>query len=88
VLWGSCASQLRYCDDIERHNDSDLHWNAIVIQSFINGSQSIGLRGWASYRRADVYRQDYGLFINRAFVLCICDEGNTPTVTTAQPRSE
>ena len=61
--------QFRYYDDTNRRDDSDLRWNAAVIQSLDAGSQSIGVRGQASYRGGDGYRQDYGLFVNRAFVL-------------------
>jgi tetratricopeptide (TPR) repeat protein len=61
--------QFRYYDDTNRRDDSDLRWNAAVIQSQDAGSQSIGVRGRASYRGGDGYRQDYGLFVNRAFVL-------------------
>ena len=69
MLDGSLDYRFRYYDDTGRHDDSDLHWNATVIQSLASGSQSIGMRGAASYRGPDGYRQDYGLFINRAFVL-------------------
>ena len=61
--------RFRYYDDTARRDDSDLRWNAAAVQSLAAGSQSIGVRGRASYRGADGYRQDYGLFLNRAFVL-------------------
>ena len=61
--------RFRYYDDTARRDDSNLRWNAAVVQSLAAGSQSIGVRGRASYRGADGYRQDYGLFLNRAFVL-------------------
>jgi hypothetical protein len=66
---GNLDYQFRYYDDTDRRDDEDLRWNAAVIQSLANGSQSIGVRGRASYRGGDGYRQDYGLFLNRAFVL-------------------
>ena len=61
--------RFRYYDDTERRDDQDLRWNAAVVQSLASGSQSIGVRGRASYRGADGYRQDYGLYAHRAFVL-------------------
>lgn len=66
---GSLDYRFRYYDDPNRRDDSDLRWNAAVVQSLAAGSQSIGVRGRASYRGDDGYRQDYGLFLNRAFVL-------------------
>jgi hypothetical protein len=66
---GSLDYQFRHYDDSHRYNDSDLRWNGAVIQSLDEGSQSIGLRGEASYRGEDGYRQDYGLFANRYFTL-------------------
>ena len=66
---GGLDYRFRYYDDTDRRDDSDLRWNAAVVQSLAKGSQSIGVRGRASYRGADGYRQDYGLFVNRAFVL-------------------
>jgi tetratricopeptide (TPR) repeat protein len=69
VIDGGLDYQYRYYDDTNRRDDSDLRWNAALIQSLAEGSQAIGVRGRASYRGADGYRQDYGLFVNRAFVL-------------------
>jgi hypothetical protein len=69
TLDASLDYRFRYYDDTARRDDSDLRWNAAVVQSLAAGSQSIGVRGRASYRGADGYRQDYGLFLNRAFVL-------------------
>jgi tetratricopeptide (TPR) repeat protein len=66
---GSLDYQFRHYDDSHRYNDSDLRWNGAVIQSLDEGSQSIGVRGEASYRGEDGYRQDYGLFANRYFTL-------------------
>ena len=65
---GGLDYRYRHYDDTNRRDDSDLRWNAAVIQSLDNGSQSIGVRGRASYRGDDGYRQDYGLFVNRAFI--------------------
>jgi tetratricopeptide (TPR) repeat protein len=69
TLDGFLDYRLRYYDDTNRRDDEDLRWNATVIHSLADGSQSVGVRGQASYRGADGYRQDYGLFVNRAFVL-------------------
>jgi len=66
---GNLDYQFRHYDDPRRRNDSDLRWNAALIQSLARGSQSIGVRGQASYRGDDGYRQDYGLFANRYFSL-------------------
>ena len=68
TLDGGLDYRYRYYDDTNRRDDSDLRWNAAVIQSLDSGSQSIGVRGRASYRGEDGYRQDYGLFVNRAFI--------------------
>jgi hypothetical protein len=70
---GNLDYQFRHYDDTNRRNDSDLRWNAALIQSLAEGSLSIGVRGDASYRGDDGYRQDYGLFVNRYFTL---DPGN------------
>lgn len=66
---GNLDYRFRYYDDPERRDDSDLRWNARVTQSLLSGSQAIGVRGRASYRGHPGYRQDYGIYINRAFDL-------------------
>jgi len=66
---GDLDYQFRHYDDADRINDSNLRWNASLTQSLAQGSQSIGVRGEASYRGEDGYRQDYGLFVNRYFTL-------------------
>jgi hypothetical protein len=66
---GNLDYQFRYYDDTDRRDDEDLRWNAALIQSLAKGSQSIGVRGRASYRGGDGHRQDYGLFVNRSFTL-------------------
>jgi hypothetical protein len=66
---GTLDYQFRYYDDADRQDDSDLRWGAVLNQSLAKGSQAIGVRGRASYRGADGYRQDYGLFVNRSFTL-------------------
>ena len=66
---GGLDYQFRYYDDTDRRDDSDLRWNVAVIHSLPEGSQSLGLRGAASYQGDDGYRQDYGLFVNRVFAL-------------------
>ena len=66
---GDLDYQFRHYEDADRTNDSNLLWNASLTQSLAQGSQSIGVRGEASYRGEDGYRQDYGLFVNRYFTL-------------------
>ena len=66
---GSLDYRYRYYDDTDRRDDSDLRWRGVITRSLRTGSQAIGVRGRASYRGDDGYRQDYGLFVNRAFVL-------------------
>jgi hypothetical protein len=67
TLDGSLDYRYRYYDDNERRDDSDLRWNGTLTQSLAAGSLSVGARGRASYRGDPGYRQDYGLFVNRAF---------------------
>ncbi|MBP6582783.1 MAG: hypothetical protein KA204_04835 [Chromatiaceae bacterium] len=55
---GVQGAETRYYDDTDRQDDSGLRWNVAVIQSLPEGSQSIGLRGAASYQGDDGYRQD------------------------------
>jgi opacity protein-like surface antigen len=69
TLDGNLDYRYLYYDDTNRRDDEELRWNAAVVQSLANGSQSIGLRGRASYRGADGYRQDYGLFVNRGLLV-------------------
>ncbi len=64
---GTLDYRFRYYDNPERRDDSDLRWNAAVNQSLPHGSQAIGVRGRASYRGHPGYRNDYGLYLNRAF---------------------
>jgi len=66
---GSLDYRFRYYDDIDRRDDSDLRWRGVLTRALRSGSQAIGVRGRASYRGADGYRQDYGLFVNQAFNL-------------------
>ena len=66
-LDGSLDYRFRYYDDPDRRDDSDLRWRSVLTQSLPSGSQSIGVRGRASYRGDPGYRQDYGIFVNRAF---------------------
>ena len=77
TLDGTLDYRYRYYDDNERRDDSDLRWNGTLTQSLAAGSQSIGVRGRASYRGDPGYRQDYGLFVNRAFQI---DADNRITV--------
>jgi tetratricopeptide (TPR) repeat protein len=69
TLDASLDYTFRHFDDAGRPHDSDLFWNTAVIRSLPGGSRSLGVRGWASYRGRDGYRQDYGLYLNRAVVL-------------------
>ncbi len=55
--------------DSDIRDDRDLRWRATLNRSLDNGSQAVGVRGRASYRGSDGYRQDYGLFANRGFNL-------------------
>ena len=71
---GSLDYAFRYFDDPDRRDDSDLSWSASAVRSLSAGSQSIGVRGEASYRGHDGYRQDFGLFVNQAFILDPDDE--------------
>ena len=64
-------------EERDRRDDSDLRWRGTLTQSLAAGSQSIGVRGRASYRGDPGYRQDYGLFVNRAFQI---DADNRITV--------
>jgi hypothetical protein len=73
TLDGTLDYRYRYYDDNDRRDDSDLRWNGTLTQSLAAGSQSVGVRGRASYRGDPGYRQDYGLFVNRAFQI---DEDN------------
>jgi len=77
TLDGSLDYRYRYYDDNDRRDDSDLRWRGTLTQSLAAGSQSIGVRGRASYRGDPGYRQDYGLFVNRAFQI---DADNRITV--------
>ena len=66
---GTLDYKYRYYGDTARQDDSDLGWSAVVNRSLASGSQTIGLRGLASFRGSDGYRQDYGLFASRSFNL-------------------
>jgi hypothetical protein len=77
TLDGTLDYRYRYYDDEDRRDDSDLRWSATLTQSLAAGSQSIGVRGRASYRGDPGYRQDYGLFANRNFQI---DADNRITV--------
>ena len=74
---GSLDYRFRNYDNSARRDDRDLRWNGSVTRSLENGSQSIGIRGRASYRGDPGYRHDYGLFIERGMVL---DSDNRLTV--------
>lgn len=59
----------RNYDADDRRNDRDLRWRGVVQRSLPRGSQGLGLRGRASYRGDSTYRNDFGIFANRGFVL-------------------
>ena len=69
TLDGSLDYRFVRYDDKNRRNDENLRWNAAMVQSVANGSRSVGVRGEASYRGNGGYRQDYGLYVNRTFML-------------------
>ncbi len=66
-LDGTLDYRHRQYDDSERRDDRDLRWSGILNQTLENGSRAVGLRGRASYRGDDGYRQDYGIFANQSF---------------------
>jgi hypothetical protein len=66
-LDGTLDFRFREYDDRNRRDDRDLRWSGVLNQSLENGSRAIGLRGRASYRGEDGYRQDYGIFANQSF---------------------
>jgi len=68
-LDGTLDYRFRYYDDTDRRDDSDLRWSTVLNQSLSHGSRALGVRGRASYRGHDGYRQDYGLFANQSFNL-------------------
>jgi len=69
ALDGSLDLRLRDYDNTARRDDRDLRWSGSVTRSLPNGSQTIGVRGRASYRGDPGYRNDYGLFANRGIML-------------------
>ena len=66
-LDGTLDYRHRQYDESERRDDRDLRWSGILNQTLENGSRAVGLRGRASYRGEDGYRQDYGIFANQSF---------------------
>ena len=66
-LDGTLDYRQRWYDDSARRDDRDLRWSGILNQTLENGSRAVGLRGRASYRGDDGYRQDYGIFANQSF---------------------
>ncbi len=57
-LDGTLDYRFRYYDDTDRRDDSDLRWSTVLNQSLSHGSRALGVRGRASYRGHDGYRQD------------------------------
>lgn len=68
-LDGTLDYRFREYDDSDRRDDRDLRWSGVLNQTLESGSRAVGLRGRASYRGSDGYRQDYGIFANQAFNL-------------------
>ena len=66
---GNLDYRYRNYDDDDRRDDRDLRWLGAVQQSLSRGSQGLGVRGRVSYRGESTYRNDYGIFTNRAFLL-------------------
>jgi tetratricopeptide (TPR) repeat protein len=66
-LDGTLDYRYRKYDDSARRDDKDLRWSGLVNQTLENGSRAVGLRGRASYRGSDGYRQDFGIFANQSF---------------------
>jgi len=66
-LDGTLDYRYRNYDDSDRRDDSDLRWGGVLNQTLEYGSRAVGLRGRASYRGSDGYRQDYGIFANQSF---------------------
>jgi len=66
-LDGTLDYRHRQYDESERRDDRDLRWSGLLNQTLENGSRAVGLRGRASYRGDDGYRQDYGIFANQSF---------------------
>lgn len=56
-------------EDSAIRDDRDLRWRGTLTQSLGSGSRAVGVRGRASYRGSDGYRQDYGVFANRNYAL-------------------
>jgi len=61
--------QFRDYDHSDRPDDRDLRWSGSITRSLAKGSQAIGVRGHNSYRGDPGYRNDYGLFVNRGFIV-------------------
>ncbi len=66
-LDGTLDYRYRVYDDSDRRDDKDLRWGGVLNQTLEDGSRAVGLRGRASYRGDDGYRQDYGIFANQSF---------------------
>jgi tetratricopeptide (TPR) repeat protein len=66
---GNLDYRYRNYDEEGRRDDRDLRWRGMVQRSLAQGSQGLGVRGRVSYRGESTYRNDYGIFANRGFVL-------------------
>jgi hypothetical protein len=68
-LDGSLDYRFRYYDADGRRNDSDLRWSGSAQRSLEKGSMAVGTRGRLSYRGDATYRNDFGVFVNRGYLL-------------------
>ena len=69
ALEGNLDYRFRYYDADGRRNDSDLRWTGSAQRSLEDGSVTVGTRGRVSYRGDGNYRNDFGLFVNRSYLL-------------------
>ncbi|NGP53142.1 hypothetical protein [Thioalkalivibrio sp. XN8] len=68
-LDGSLDYRFRYYDAADRRNDSDLRWNGSARRALDGGSAAVGARGRTSYRGNGRYRNDFGVFVSRSYLL-------------------
>lgn len=68
-LDGNLDYRFRYYDADGRRNDSDLRWAGTGRRALEEGSVSLGARGRLSYRGNATYRNDFGVFINRDYLI-------------------
>lgn len=68
-LDGNLDYRYRNYDADGRRNDNDLRWIGSAQRSLEQGSVSVGLRGRVSDRGGGTYRNDFGIFVNRGYLL-------------------